>query len=102
MLVVACQRDRRGINLLCPRPEPPGVEHATYRFKGYAPEHGNSHAPARHGDGLPEETGNGCEGGRSLRSSPSAGKPRTWRRETERRCASEVGATVCGHGPKGR
>src|SRR5216683_201935 len=82
MLVVACKHDRWGINLLFPHPGPPGVEHATYRFKGYAPEHGNSHAPARYGNGLPEETGDGYEGGRRLRSSPSAGKPRTWRRET--------------------
>ena len=36
---------------------------------------------ARIGSGLAEETGDGWSRGRSLRSSPSAGKPRTWRRE---------------------
>ena len=85
----------------CPlshRPEPPGVEHVTYRRTGRESEHGNLLAFAFDGQGLSAATGYEGQWGRSLRSSPRSGKPATWRRGTGERYAFEAGGTIRGLG----
>ena len=60
----------------------PGVQPSTYSTKGLSFEHGNldpSAGPAK--PGRANRSGDVSDGGRSLRSSSRAGKPRTWRRE---------------------
>jgi pyridoxine/pyridoxamine 5'-phosphate oxidase len=84
------------------RPEPPGVEYATYRHTGRESEHGNLLAFALDGQGLSAATGYEGQGGRSLRSSPRSGKPATWRRETGERYAFGAGGTIRGLGSSHR
>ena len=77
----------------------PGVQPSTYSTAGSSWEHGNpdpSAGPARFRQAA--RSGDVSDGGRSLRSSPSAGEPRTWRRETVDASASTTAGEshVCG------
>ena len=68
----------------------PGVKPTTYRTTGFSFEHGNldpSAEPAKLRQAA--KSGDVSDEGRSLRSSRSAGKPRTWRREAVMGTASK-------------
>src|SRR4028119_602447 len=61
-------------------PAQPGVEPSTYRTKGFPFEHVNLDLSAASSEmQQAAESGDVSGGGRSLRCSPSAGKPCTWR-----------------------
>lgn len=77
---------------------PHGVESGPKSVKGDPSEPGNHHvAPAR----ATEAIGDRDVMGQSLRSSPSAGEPRTRRREAARAAAKQVGETERSTEPNG-
>ena len=83
-------RPRRRLAPKRRRSELPGVQLITYRTAGPLREHGNLEPSAEREDvRQAAKPGDVSVEGRSLRSSPSAGKPRTWRREAVDRTAAE-------------
>ena len=66
----------------------PGVKPTTYSIKGSSRKHGNLNSSARSCEPWQAAKSSDVSNeGRSLRSSPSAGKPRTWRREAVDACS---------------
>jgi hypothetical protein len=61
-------------------PGQPGAESSAYRIAGSSPEHVNLNPSAGHREARQAaKSGVVLDEGQSLRCSPSAGKPRTWR-----------------------
>ena len=61
-------------------PGQPGAQSSAYRIVGSSPEHVNLNPSAGHCEARQAaKSGDVLDEGQSLRCSPSAGKPRTWR-----------------------
>lgn len=84
---VCCARLIRHVAFLVPermRSVLSGVKPTTYSIMGFSRKHGNLNPSARSSETWQAaKSSDVSDEGRSLRSSLSAGKPRTWRREAD-------------------
>lgn len=81
-----------GMAVVAANRNPSGIESGPKTDKGLLSEPGN---PAGASFGMTKATGERTSRGRSLRSSPRAGKPSTWRRETVNTVSRQEGDILC-------